>query len=221
VIGPYVEGLSSYVAKSFDDVSTWITIGNQRRATAATGINDNSSRSHSVFTLLLTQTRVSECDGQTVPAELKHKNARFLKFSLESKYIYSHSAIMLLCFHFLCNHFLLNYFLCDRNLFIFRALSGTHFIWHLYSTACTDSNPFPLCAALLLGVTPTYLKSVCTLVSSLPARASLRSSTYGLLFFPLMRSATTQSKELCIYVGPSAWKPSTVPVPGVPASQLD
>lgn len=65
VIGPYVEGLSSYVVKSFDDVSTWITIGNQRRATAATGINDNSSRSHSVFTLLLTQTRVSEYDNRT------------------------------------------------------------------------------------------------------------------------------------------------------------
>lgn len=36
----------------------WITLGNKNRATAATGMNDKSSRSHSVFTIVLTQTRV-------------------------------------------------------------------------------------------------------------------------------------------------------------------
>ena len=56
--GPYVEGLSSYVVKTFEDVCTWLSVGNKRRATASTGLNDNSSRSHSVFTLILTQNRV-------------------------------------------------------------------------------------------------------------------------------------------------------------------
>lgn len=42
----------------FDFCQGWITLGNKNRATAATGMNDKSSRSHSVFTLVLTQTRV-------------------------------------------------------------------------------------------------------------------------------------------------------------------
>jgi kinesin family protein 14 len=60
-LGPYVEGLSTYVVNSFADVEGWITLGNKNRATASTGMNDKSSRSHSVFTLVLTQTRVCSC----------------------------------------------------------------------------------------------------------------------------------------------------------------
>lgn len=37
----------------------WLELGNKQRATAATGMNDKSSRSHSVFTLVMTQTKVS------------------------------------------------------------------------------------------------------------------------------------------------------------------
>lgn len=36
----------------------WLNLGNKQRATAATGMNDKSSRSHSVFTLVMTQTQV-------------------------------------------------------------------------------------------------------------------------------------------------------------------
>lgn len=36
----------------------WLELGNKQRATAATGMNDKSSRSHSVFTLVMTQTKV-------------------------------------------------------------------------------------------------------------------------------------------------------------------
>uniref|UniRef100_A0A8C1ENT9 Kinesin-like protein KIF14 n=1 Tax=Cyprinus carpio carpio TaxID=630221 RepID=A0A8C1ENT9_CYPCA len=42
VYGPYV---------------TWLELGNKQRATAATGMNDKSSRSHSVFTLVMMQTK--------------------------------------------------------------------------------------------------------------------------------------------------------------------
>ncbi|BFZ20570.1 hypothetical protein BsWGS_23609 [Bradybaena similaris] len=63
ILGPYVEGLSTYVVNSFDDVEGWITLGNKNRATAATGMNDKSSRSHSVFTIVLTQTRTENIDG--------------------------------------------------------------------------------------------------------------------------------------------------------------
>ena len=63
--GPYVEGLSSHAVKSYDDISSLLSVGNKRRATAATGMNDTSSRSHSVFSLLLTITTVSgaRCDS--------------------------------------------------------------------------------------------------------------------------------------------------------------
>jgi len=57
--GPYVEGLSAHVVTSYDDISSWLSVGSKRRATAATSINDTSSRSHSVFSLLLTKTTVS------------------------------------------------------------------------------------------------------------------------------------------------------------------
>src|SRR5688572_18151257 len=55
----------------------------------------------------------------------------------------------------------------------------------------------------LTGVAQSYLRSACVLVSSLPARASLRSSAHGLLIVPLMCSATAQSRCFA-YAGPSA-----------------
>ncbi|KAL5013073.1 hypothetical protein ScPMuIL_011624 [Solemya velum] len=64
VLGPYVEGLSTFVVNSFEDIEGWITLGNKNRATAATGMNDKSSRSHSVFTLVLTQTKTEAIEGQ-------------------------------------------------------------------------------------------------------------------------------------------------------------
>ncbi|XP_036612492.1 kinesin-like protein KIF14 [Trichosurus vulpecula] len=57
VSGPYVEALSANVVSSYSDVQSWLELGNKQRATAATGMNDKSSRSHSVFTLVMTQTK--------------------------------------------------------------------------------------------------------------------------------------------------------------------
>ncbi|XP_077139672.1 kinesin-like protein KIF14 isoform X1 [Ranitomeya variabilis] len=62
--GPYVDGLSTYVIASFTDVQTWLELGNKQRATAATGMNDKSSRSHSVFTLSVTQTMREILEGE-------------------------------------------------------------------------------------------------------------------------------------------------------------
>lgn len=39
-------------------------MGNKRRATASTGMNDKSSRSHSVFTIVITQTEIELIDGE-------------------------------------------------------------------------------------------------------------------------------------------------------------
>uniref|UniRef100_A0A8C1HMB5 Kinesin-like protein KIF14 n=1 Tax=Cyprinus carpio carpio TaxID=630221 RepID=A0A8C1HMB5_CYPCA len=57
VNGPYVADLSTNVVTSYADIQTWLELGNKQRATAATGMNDKSSRSHSVFTLVMTQTK--------------------------------------------------------------------------------------------------------------------------------------------------------------------
>ncbi|MGH0118849.1 UNVERIFIED_CONTAM: hypothetical protein FKN15_001196 [Acipenser sinensis] len=57
VFGPYVSDLSMNVVGSFADIQSWLELGNKQRATAATGMNDRSSRSHLVFTLVVTQTK--------------------------------------------------------------------------------------------------------------------------------------------------------------------
>ncbi|XP_061096949.1 kinesin-like protein KIF14 [Conger conger] len=57
VFGPYVADLSTNVVSSYADIQGWLQLGNKQRATAATGMNDKSSRSHSVFTLVMTQTK--------------------------------------------------------------------------------------------------------------------------------------------------------------------
>ncbi|NXD38858.1 KIF14 protein, partial [Copsychus sechellarum] len=59
VLGPYVEGLTDLVScPDFCLLQSWLELGNKQRATAATVMNDKSSRSHSVFTLVMTQTKV-------------------------------------------------------------------------------------------------------------------------------------------------------------------
>ncbi|XP_063282202.1 kinesin-like protein KIF14 [Pelobates fuscus] len=62
--GPYVEDLSTNVVSSFQDIQSWLELGNKQRATAATGMNDKSSRSHSVFTLTVTQSKTESVAGE-------------------------------------------------------------------------------------------------------------------------------------------------------------
>ncbi|XP_062279792.1 kinesin-like protein KIF14 [Scomber scombrus] len=64
VHGPYVEELSANVVSSYRDIQGWLVLGNKQRATAATGMNDKSSRSHSVFTLVMTQTKTEFVEGE-------------------------------------------------------------------------------------------------------------------------------------------------------------
>ncbi|XP_004756296.1 kinesin-like protein KIF14 [Mustela putorius furo] len=64
VSGPYVEALSMNVVSSYSDIQSWLELGNKQRATAATGMNDKSSRSHSVFTLVMTQTKTESVEGE-------------------------------------------------------------------------------------------------------------------------------------------------------------
>ncbi|XP_043993205.1 kinesin-like protein KIF16B isoform X3 [Gambusia affinis] len=53
--GPYVENLSKHVVLSQSNVESLITVGNAARTIASTGMNDFSSRSHTIFTIIFTQ----------------------------------------------------------------------------------------------------------------------------------------------------------------------
>ncbi|KAK5869767.1 hypothetical protein PBY51_024460 [Eleginops maclovinus] len=64
VNGPYVADLSANIVSSYNEVQGWLELGNKQRATAATGMNDKSSRSHSVLTLVMTQTQTEFVEGE-------------------------------------------------------------------------------------------------------------------------------------------------------------
>lgn len=55
--GPYVEDLAKLAVRSFADIENLMDEGNKARTVAATNMNETSSRSHAVFTLVLTQKR--------------------------------------------------------------------------------------------------------------------------------------------------------------------
>uniref|UniRef100_A0A8C7RB83 Kinesin-like protein KIF16B n=1 Tax=Oncorhynchus mykiss TaxID=8022 RepID=A0A8C7RB83_ONCMY len=55
--GPYVEDLSKHLVQNYHDVEELMEAGNINRTTAATGMNDTSSRSHAIFTINFTQAK--------------------------------------------------------------------------------------------------------------------------------------------------------------------
>ncbi|XP_014233290.1 kinesin-like protein KIF14 isoform X2 [Trichogramma pretiosum] len=59
-LGPYIVDLSQHIVQNYDDLKAWLRVGNSQRATAATGMNEKSSRSHSIFSIILTQTKESK-----------------------------------------------------------------------------------------------------------------------------------------------------------------
>ncbi|XP_075716983.1 kinesin-like protein KIF13B isoform X2 [Rhinoderma darwinii] len=56
VLGPYVDGLSKLAVTSYKDIESLMSEGNKSRTVAATNMNEESSRSHGVFNIILTHT---------------------------------------------------------------------------------------------------------------------------------------------------------------------
>ncbi|XP_052009567.1 kinesin-like protein KIF13B isoform X2 [Xyrauchen texanus] len=56
VFGPYVDGLSRLAVESYKDIESLMSEGNKSRTVAATNMNEESSRSHAVFNIILTHT---------------------------------------------------------------------------------------------------------------------------------------------------------------------
>eukprot|EP00118_Oscarella_pearsei_P004579 m.19835 g.19835 ORF g.19835 m.19835 type:complete len:994 (+) comp27912_c0_seq2:104-3085(+) len=55
--GPYVEGLSQHLVGDYSGIEALMERGNETRTTAATSMNDVSSRSHAIFTVTFSQAR--------------------------------------------------------------------------------------------------------------------------------------------------------------------
>ncbi|XP_077126059.1 kinesin-like protein KIF13A isoform X2 [Ranitomeya variabilis] len=65
VLGPYVDGLSQLAVTKFEDIESLMSEGNKSRTVAATNMNEESSRSHAVFNIILTQTLFDHQSGNS------------------------------------------------------------------------------------------------------------------------------------------------------------
>ncbi|XP_075682711.1 kinesin-like protein KIF13A isoform X2 [Rhinoderma darwinii] len=65
VLGPYVDGLSQLAVTTFEDIESLMSEGNKSRTVAATNMNEESSRSHAVFNIILTQTLYDHQSGNS------------------------------------------------------------------------------------------------------------------------------------------------------------
>eukprot|EP01059_Diplonema_ambulator_P010376 TRINITY_DN2039_c0_g1_i4.p1 TRINITY_DN2039_c0_g1~~TRINITY_DN2039_c0_g1_i4.p1 ORF type:complete len:791 (+),score=409.54 TRINITY_DN2039_c0_g1_i4:57-2429(+) len=62
ITGPFVEGIEHVQVHSWKDCEKVLERGSKHRTTAVTDVHDNSSRSHAIFTLTLTQKRLIKED---------------------------------------------------------------------------------------------------------------------------------------------------------------
>ncbi|XP_013817526.2 kinesin-like protein KIF13A [Apteryx mantelli] len=65
VLGPYVDGLSQLAVTNFEDIESLMSEGNKSRTVAATNMNEESSRSHAVFSIIVTQTLYDQQSGNS------------------------------------------------------------------------------------------------------------------------------------------------------------
>ncbi|XP_053570753.1 kinesin-like protein KIF13A isoform X1 [Bombina bombina] len=65
VLGPYVDGLSQLAVTNFEDIESLMSEGNKSRTVAATNMNEESSRSHAVFNIIVTQTLYDPQSGNS------------------------------------------------------------------------------------------------------------------------------------------------------------
>ncbi|CAL1591064.1 unnamed protein product [Knipowitschia caucasica] len=63
ILGPYVQDLSKLAVTGFSDIQDLMDAGNKARTVAATNMNETSSRSHAVFTIVFTQKRRDQLTG--------------------------------------------------------------------------------------------------------------------------------------------------------------
>ncbi|XP_046398393.1 kinesin-like protein KIF14 [Ischnura elegans] len=92
VFGPHVVDLSTHGVVSYKDMQEWILVGNSRRATAATEMNDKSSRSHSIFSIILTQSEKESLAGGSDTVEVSRRSKINLVDLAGSERLSSHAS---------------------------------------------------------------------------------------------------------------------------------
>ncbi|KAI5810711.1 P-loop containing nucleoside triphosphate hydrolase protein [Pyronema omphalodes] len=63
--GPYIKDLTEVPVRGITEVLKWMKLGDKSRTVASTNMNDTSSRSHAVFTLMLKQIECHDGDETT------------------------------------------------------------------------------------------------------------------------------------------------------------
>jgi kinesin family protein 4/21/27 len=66
--GIYLAGVGTQVVQNAEETLKCLRLGALGRTTASTNMNDQSSRSHAIFTMLIEQTRVIAGEVRTKPA---------------------------------------------------------------------------------------------------------------------------------------------------------
>lgn len=74
----HVQDLSKLAVTSYCDIHELMDVGNKARTVAATNMNETSSRSHAVFTIIFTQKRLDMMTNLTAEKVRSHKENYFL-----------------------------------------------------------------------------------------------------------------------------------------------
>ncbi|KAI2654232.1 Kinesin-like protein KIF13B [Labeo rohita] len=85
VLGPYVDGLSRLAVESYKDIESLMSEGNKSRTVAATNMNEESSRSHAVFNIILTHTLKDLQSGLSPPSLPVSSQLAFTSLCLSSQ----------------------------------------------------------------------------------------------------------------------------------------
>lgn len=85
IFGPYVVDLSAHSVDSYSALRNWLAVGNSQRATASTAMNDKSSRSHSIFNIVLNLTDLSSDDGMSSSTDTDSGTVASLRQTRRSK----------------------------------------------------------------------------------------------------------------------------------------
>lgn len=89
--GPYVVDLSTHPVDSHTALRNWLAVGNSQRATAATGMNDKSSRSHSIFNIVLNLSELPNVDKLEKIGKLQTKRSKISLVDLAGSERVSHT----------------------------------------------------------------------------------------------------------------------------------
>lgn len=90
VWGPYIVDLSTHPVDSHNAIRNWLAVGNSQRATAATGMNDKSSRSHSIFNIVLNLSEINPKGD--VPAQTKRSKISLVDLAGSERVHTSHTS---------------------------------------------------------------------------------------------------------------------------------